>query len=122
MKRILISLLAIVVLTSANADAFFGKKKKKPLVYLTAQELAEYNGVAGQPLYVAVEGKIYDLTKCRYWKNGIHEKSPEDAIGGKDLTEVLKTSKHGAKRVLRYPHVGFLVESKEDIPVEAGTE
>lgn len=89
---------------------------------MTAEELAIYNGKDGQRLYVAVAGKIYDLTKCRYWKEGIYEKSPEAAIGGQDLSEVLKTSRHGLKRVQRYPHVGFLMESKEDIPRESNAE
>lgn len=36
----------------------------------TASELAKYNGENGQPAYVAVDGKIYDLTSV--FRNGTH--------------------------------------------------
>ncbi len=106
----------VALLLSGVSFGFMFKKKKIDPVYLTAEQLAQYDGKNGQPMYVAVDGKIYDLTKCRYWKDGVHDKSPQAAIAGRDLTEVLKTSKHGIKRVTRYPHVGFLVDSVDDIP------
>jgi predicted heme/steroid binding protein len=53
---------------------------------------------------------VYDLSKCRYWKEGVHVESPEEGIAGRDMTELLKTSKHGIKRVARYPYVAYIVE------------
>jgi predicted heme/steroid binding protein len=42
---------------------------------------------------VAFEGKIYDLTASRLWKNGRHY----EHWAGQDLTEELKDSPHGRR-------------------------
>lgn len=115
-RKSMAMIVVVALVLSCLSLGFMFKKKKVDPVYLTIEQLAQYNGKNGQPMYVAVEGKIYDLTKCRYWKDGVHDKSPEDAIAGRDLTEILKTSKHGSKRVTRYPMVGYLVDSVDDIP------
>ena len=112
MKRKIILLIAFSLCFSVSAFAFFGKKKVDPIP-MTLEELAQYDGKNGNPMYVAVDGLIYDLTKCRYWKEGVHTESMEEGIAGRDLTELLKKSTHGIKRVKRYPHVGYLVDKKE---------
>jgi len=35
-------------------------------------ELAKYNGQAGQPAYVAVDGVVYDVTGVAAWADGKH--------------------------------------------------
>jgi predicted heme/steroid binding protein len=42
---------------------------------------------------VAFEGKIYDLSLSRLWKNGRHY----EHWAGQDLTEELKDSPHGRR-------------------------
>ena len=39
---------------------------------MTRDELAKYNGQAGQPAYVAVEGVIYDVSAKPAWQGGRH--------------------------------------------------
>ena len=56
------------------------------------EELAKYNGKDGQPCYVAVEGKVYDLTGSTLWQDGQHSTCEGMAICGKDLTDVIKNN------------------------------
>ena len=36
------------------------------------EELKKYNGKDGQPIYVAHQGKIYDVTESKLWEGGLH--------------------------------------------------
>ena len=46
-------------------------------------ELNRYNGENGRPIYVAHDGKVYDVTESKLWRNGIHMKRHD---AGCDLT------------------------------------
>ncbi len=71
-----------------------------------------YNGTQGRPPYVAVDGKVYDVSKSPYWKNGVHQESHR---AGMDLTAALHASPHGEKVLQNMVQVGVLAPSK-DIP------
>lgn len=51
-----------------------------------AEELSKYNGKDGNPAYVAYEGKVYDVSEIRAWKDGVHQGKLE---AGKDYTDIL---------------------------------
>jgi predicted heme/steroid binding protein len=51
-----------------------------------AEELSKYNGKDGNPAYVAYEGKVYDVSEIRAWKDGVHQGKLE---AGKDHTDIL---------------------------------
>jgi len=73
----------------------------------TIDELSTYNGKDGNPVYIAVEGIVYDVTNVSQWKNGMHN----GFEAGKDLTEEIKTiSPHGVSKLKGVPVVGKLVE------------
>lgn len=73
----------------------------------TKQELAKYNGQNGQPAYVAVNGKVYDVSGKEAWQGGKHHGN----LAGNDLTEVLlNKSPHGDKVLSGLPVVGKLVD------------
>ncbi|MCA9407272.1 MAG: hypothetical protein KC733_01170 [Candidatus Omnitrophica bacterium] len=110
-KRILIILL-ILIIVSFGFKNFFNEKTEAPieLIELTLEELKQYNGQNGQPTYVAVDGMIYDLSKCNKWKSGVHEPSLGKAMAGRDLTAVLRNTPHGAGKLKRYPVVGKIIE------------
>ena len=75
-------------------------------------ELAQYHGRDGKPAYIAVNGKIYDVTGSPRWSNGLH---PPDHQAGQDLTEELASAPHVRAVVERFPVVGTL---DQDVPVQ----
>lgn len=58
----------------------------------SAEELKRYNGENGNPAYVAVDSKVYDVTGSGMWKNGIHMGRH---TAGRDLTAELNAAPHG---------------------------
>lgn len=74
----------------------------------TLEELAQYDGSNGKPIYVAVDGIVYDLSKVESWSGGKHF----DLTAGKDLTTEFN-SHHGVITELSgIPKIGILTESK----------
>ena len=117
----------VLLLVFVCCSCGFFKSKNEPTekIKMTLEELSQYDGQEGRPTYVAIHGLVYDLSKCRYWKNGAHEPSFGKAFAGKDLTQVLKETPHGMSRVKRYPIVGEIVNEKEEVvqkPNESVTE
>jgi len=73
---------------------------------LTLEQLKQYNGNNGNPIYIAVDGVIYDVTNDRHWKSGSHE----GYSGGKDLTNaIMGKSPHGTSVLDGVPVVGKLI-------------
>lgn len=62
-------------------------------------ELQKHDGVEGNKAYVAFEGKIFDVTGSRLWRNGKHFKTHQ---AGRDLTESMKAAPHGAEVLEKY--------------------
>jgi predicted heme/steroid binding protein len=70
----------------------------------TVEELAKYNG-SSKTIYVAYQGKVYDVSSDSYlWKDGTHK----GCTAGKDITEEMDKTKHGAELLKNYPVVGTL--------------
>ena len=78
----------------------------------TAEELASFNGKEGRPIYVAFQGKVYDVTKSRFWAKGLHMKRHSAA---KDLTGEISAAPHGPEVLERYPQIGTV---KKGLPEE----
>jgi predicted heme/steroid binding protein len=74
----------------------------------SAEELTKYNGKDGQPAYFAFKGKVYDVTKSDYWKEGNHY----GLQAGADLTEKLSAAPHGEEVLAPFPVVGTFGESE----------
>ena len=81
-------------------------------VVLTPETLKQFDGQDGRPAYVAVEGKIYDITQSRLWRGGTHDPSHATASAGRDLTSLIHKSPHGVKELEKFPVVGRLVEEE----------
>ena len=73
---------------------------------LDSNALAEFNGSNGKPVYIAYQGKVYDVSKSKLWKSGIHQKYHQ---AGADLTEDIEAAPHEADVLRRFPQVGALV-------------
>lgn len=70
--------------------------------------LAEFDGTNGKPIYVAVNGKVYDVTRSKLWKDGTHQKRHH---AGEDLTEDLEAAPHKPDVLQRFPQVGIISDS-----------
>jgi len=72
---------------------------------ITSEELIANNGKDGKPIYIAFQGKIYDVTKSPLWSKGLHmNRHPS----GKDLTGEISAAPHGTEVLERYPQAGVL--------------
>jgi predicted heme/steroid binding protein len=74
---------------------------------ITIEELAQYNGMNGNPAYVAVDGTVYDVTNAKNWKNGQHQSC---TVAGVDLTSSMPKSPHGNSVLNGLPVVGTLTK------------
>lgn len=71
----------------------------------TVEELKKYDGQNGNKAYVAVDGKVYDVTNADEWKNGKHKGG---ITAGKDLSNEINSSPHGKDVLKDVPVVGIL--------------
>jgi predicted heme/steroid binding protein len=74
----------------------------------TLEDLAKFNGLDGKPMYVAFEGKVYDMSASTMWEDGIH-------LGvhpaGRDLTAEMGEAPHGPEAMEDFPQVGLLKQA-----------
>ena len=77
------------------------------------QTLAENNGQDGKKIFIAHEGKVYDVSGSKMWKSGLHMRRHH---AGTDLTTDIQAAPHGTEVLARYPQVG--VVKKEEKVVE----
>jgi predicted heme/steroid binding protein/uncharacterized membrane protein len=81
----------------------------------TPAELADYNGEDGKPIYIAHDGKVYDVSESKMWRKGVHMKRHQ---AGHNLTADIQAAPHGTDVLERYPQVGTLkkVADERKIP------
>jgi predicted heme/steroid binding protein/uncharacterized membrane protein len=72
---------------------------------LSVEELAQKDGKEGRPVYIAYEGRVYDVSRSNLWKTGTHMKRHP---AGKDLTTDLGAAPHGPEVLERFPQVGII--------------
>ncbi len=69
------------------------------------EELSQYNGQDGKPMYLAHQGSVYDVSTSKLWRNGLHMKRHH---AGQDLTNDIQAAPHSQEVLERYPQVGIL--------------
>lgn len=67
-------------------------------------QLALRNGQDREEIWVAYEGKIYDVTESRLWRNGKHY----EHWAGQDLTDELSEAPHTAQVFEKFEAIGEL--------------
>jgi predicted heme/steroid binding protein/uncharacterized membrane protein len=70
-----------------------------------AGELARFNGENGNPIYVAYDGKVYDVSESKLWRKGQHMNRHRS---GSDMTSDMQAAPHESDVLERYPQVGIL--------------
>jgi len=78
----------------------------------TPEELAQYAGENGKPVYIAHAGKVYDVSGSKMWKTGTHMKRHRS---GQDLTSDIQGAPHSPDVLERYPQVGVLKKTAEAV-------
>jgi predicted heme/steroid binding protein len=73
----------------------------------TIEELAKFDGRNGNPAYIALKGKVYDVTDSSFWLGGDHLGAHQ---AGKDLTSEIEMAPHGPENVDRVKFVGELAQ------------
>lgn len=81
-----------------------------------AAELATFNGENGSPVYVAYQGKVYDITESKLWRKGVHMKRHH---AGRDLTVDIQGAPHEPDVLERYPQIGTLKKEVAEIKIPA---
>ena len=71
----------------------------------TKSQLALRNGQDQDEVWVAYQGKIYDVTKSRLWKTGKHY----EHWAGQDLTAELPDAPHTEKVFEKFEVIGLIV-------------
>jgi predicted heme/steroid binding protein len=72
---------------------------------LKKEELQQHNGKEGNKAYVSCDGRVYDVSESRLWKNGRHVNRHE---AGMDLSEAMQSAPHGAEVLERFRQIGAL--------------
>jgi predicted heme/steroid binding protein/uncharacterized membrane protein len=80
----------------------------------TLEELSEKNGEQGRPSFVAVDGKVYDVSSSKRWPQGTHMKRHQ---AGSDLSVDIQSAPHGLDVLDRFEMVGKLASAPKE-PVE----
>lgn len=78
---------------------------------MTKEELTRYDGRDGRRAYVAVNGKVYDFTDSRLWREGNHATQHQ---AGCDLTAELAQAPHVRAVIERFRVVDDLVVPSAD--------
>jgi len=79
----------------------------------TKEELAQYNGQNGQPVYIAHKGNVYDVSDSKLWKGGLHMRRHN---AGTDLTTDIQAAPHDNEVLERYPQIGTLSADEHPAP------
>ena len=72
----------------------------------TPNQLALRNGQDREEIWVAFEGRIYDVTRSRLWRKGMHY----EHWAGQDLTGEFPDAPHTEKVFDRFEVVGRLLD------------
>jgi predicted heme/steroid binding protein/uncharacterized membrane protein len=75
----------------------------KRIKEFTPEEVAQFDGENGKPVYIVYQDKVFDVSASKLWKGGLHMKRHH---AGKDLTADFQAAPHGEEVLGRYPQVG----------------
>lgn len=98
-----VAVFALMVLSAYFVTFFLGPKMKQKLKSKKDEGSLEfYDGKEGRRAYILYNGKVFDVTDSKLWKNGVHMMRHN---AGSDLTEALKQAPHKEDLLFRFPEV-----------------
>jgi predicted heme/steroid binding protein/uncharacterized membrane protein len=105
---------AFIICVNINCFLRYSRKigREESMKEFYPEELLEFDGKDGKPVYIAHQGKVYDVSGSKLWKGGVHMKRHH---AGQDLTTDIRAAPHEADVLERYPQIG-IVKKKEDVP------
>jgi len=75
----------------------------------TISELKEFDGKEGRPAYVALKGKVYDVSDSHLWETGNHLGAH---VAGLDLTMSIANAPHAEEVLMKFKVVGELIQER----------
>lgn len=81
-------------------------QEEDDLLQLTMEELSIYDGKDGMDAYIAVDGKIYDVTGVSAWTGGTHNGN----MAGTDVSDVIQNAPHGYSVLDDLEIIGELID------------
>jgi predicted heme/steroid binding protein/uncharacterized membrane protein len=88
--------------------------KEQEMKRITHEELGKNNGKDGNSAYVAVDGKVWDVSSSKMWSDGHHVNTHH---AGQDLSIALQAAPHSMKVMERFELVGEFVETELKRPM-----
>lgn len=79
----------------------------------TERQLRRYTGDDGEPIYIAYQGVVYDVSGCPKWRHGMHENMH---YPGQDLSSELQDAPHLAEVFTRpcVKRIGILIRESNN--------
>lgn len=76
------------------------------MIAVSRAQLALRNGQDKKEIWIAYQGKVYDVTASRMWRDGKHY----EHWAGQDLTSELPDAPHTDEVFARFKEFGYLVD------------
>ena len=105
-KSILLSLLVLLLVLGGLTAC----SSAEPQTF-TLDELAQYNGQNGAKAYIAVNGKVYDVSRIGEWAGGVHN----GVVAGTDASEFINQAPHGTSVLKNLRVVGTLMVDEANV-------
>ncbi len=83
------------------------QKTGEELKKFSLEELKQNKGQEGKPVYIAFNGKVYDVSSSSSWSGGTHKAVHK---AGEDLTLNILSAPHGEEVFARVKQIGILVQ------------
>jgi arsenite oxidase small subunit len=95
------------------------KKNGKDYRVFTLDELKEYDGKEGRPLYLIYKGKVYDVSESKLWTQGSHM---GQHTFNEELEETIKQAPHQEEVLSRFPVIGEVRQQEAKALEQASIE
>ncbi len=75
------------------------------MITISKSQLALRNGQDREEIWIAFEGRVYDVSASKLWKKGMHY----EHWAGQDLTDELLDAPHSKRALKKFNIIGELV-------------